>query len=69
MSICSRHQEADPECAACNTTMRRIKDAFNCPSCGTHIEREIGVFTDRALRDEIAKLRATLERIKTLKGG
>lgn len=60
MSTCSRHQEADPEC---NTAMRCIKDKFNCPSCGTHIEREIGVFTDQTLRNEIAKLRATLERI------
>lgn len=40
--------------------MRRIEDEFNCPSCGTHIKREVGVFTDQALRGEIAKLRAAL---------
>lgn len=41
--------------------MRRIKDEFNCPNCGTHIKREVGVFTDQVLRDEIKRLRAEIE--------
>lgn len=48
--------------------MRRIEDEFNCPSCGTHIKREVGVFTDQALREEIKRLRATIEEMRNLGG-
>lgn len=48
-----------------STAMRRIEDEFNCPSCGTRINREIGVFTDQALRSEIEKLRRAIANART----
>lgn len=37
--------------------MRRIRDVFACPHCSKQIDREVAVWTDQALRDEIARLR------------
>jgi len=37
--------------------MRRIRDVFACPHCSGQIDREVGVWTDQTLRDEIARLR------------
>lgn len=44
--------------------LRRIRDQVTCLQCGNVIDREIGVFTDQAIRTENERLRARIAELE-----